>query len=75
MRFERPRRETAITSRRLLVTGASLTCFGLGLVSANGIGFSGGWLRALPGFMPLIGTGLAGFGPLAGLITRSSSDS
>lgn len=72
MRFERPAQGTSCTSRRRLVTGASLTCFGLFLLSRYGIVGGAGALRMLPSFMPLVGTGLAGFGPLAGLLSRAS---
>ena len=70
MGFERPRNTTACTSRRWLVAGASFTCCGLGMISAHGIVLGGGPMRLLPCLMPLIGIGLAGFGPLARIVDR-----
>lgn len=65
-RFERPAARLVEASRRRLVAGASLVCVGLALVSDGGVATASG-LRLLPALLPLVGTGLAGFGPLKAL--------
>jgi hypothetical protein len=67
-RFERPAGGQTLVSARRLVTGASLVCAGLGLLSAGGIINAAGNLRVIPAALPLLGTGLAGFGPFAGFL-------
>jgi len=69
LRFERPRRQTRVRSKRRLLTGASLTAAGLGLLSAKGIVGPGG-AHVGPSLMPLVGSALAGFGPLRRLWYR-----
>lgn len=65
-RFERPSSSVAtVASGARLVAGASLVCAGLGMLSVGGVVNAAGGLRLLPAAMPLVGTGLAGFGPLA----------
>ena len=66
VRFERMAPETISLSRRRLVLGASLTCWGLFLVSNTGI-MSPGTLgiKLLPAMLPVIGAGIASFGPFA----------
>lgn len=63
LRFERPRSETRVRSKRRLVTGASLTAAGLGVLSARGIVSPAG-ANVGPALLPLVGSALAGFGPL-----------
>ena len=63
IRFERAPGEAIAVSRRRLVACASLTCAGLGVISE--VGLAGVGVRALPTLLPWVGTGLAGFGPLA----------
>ncbi len=63
LRFERPRRATHVASKRRLLTGASLTAAGLGVLSAKGI-VSGAGVHVGPSLMPLLGGALAGFGPV-----------
>jgi hypothetical protein len=67
-RFERPAGHPALVSARRLVAGAALVCAGLGLLSAGGIVNAAGNLRVIPTALPLVGTGLAGFGPFAGFL-------
>ena len=64
-RFERASGPVRRVSRLRLVAGASLTCAGLGLLSFGGITAAGGGVRVVPTLLPLVGTALAGFGPLA----------
>lgn len=71
VRFESPPKGPAASVSKLrLLAGASLTCTGLGLVSALGLAGTGGGLRVIPTLLPLVGTGLAGFGPLARVLRR-----
>jgi hypothetical protein len=68
-RFERPAKAIAAASGRRLVTGASMVCVGLALISELGVAGTNG-LRITPMLLPLLGTGIAGFGPfgrIAGL--------
>lgn len=66
-RFERPVAAIAAASRRRLVAGASMVCVGLALVSDGGIASAAG-VRLLPSLLPILGTGIAGFGPLAAMV-------
>ncbi|MFK7895995.1 MAG: acyltransferase [Myxococcota bacterium] len=65
-RFERPAKTEAAASGRRLVTGASMVCVGLALISELGVAGANG-LRITPTLLPLVGTGIAGFGPFARL--------
>ena len=65
-RFERPVAAAVEASRRGLVAGASMVCVGLAMISEGGVASAHG-LRLLPVLLPFVGTGLAGFGPLARL--------
>lgn len=68
-RFERMAPEARNISKRRLVLGAALTCWGLFLVSKGGITSPGTLgIYMLPAMLPLIGAGLASFGPLARLL-------
>ena len=69
-RFERPgagssRRSAAVW---LQLLGCTISCAGLAMLALDGIG-GDGWLglRWIPLLTPLIGAGLAGFGPLGGV--------
>lgn len=65
-RYERATPEVRSVSKRRLVLGAALTCWGLFLVSKGGITSPGTLgVYMLPALLPLIGAGLASFGPLA----------
>jgi fucose 4-O-acetylase-like acetyltransferase len=62
-------------STGLQLLGCAVACAGLAMLAMNGIGGTG-WLglRWVPLLLPLIGAGLAGFGPLGGIgrnLTRS----
>ena len=70
VRFERPRAAEVTASARRLVVGASMVCAGLGLLSAGGVVNAAGGLRLLPAMLPLVGSGLAGFGPLGAVFAR-----
>ena len=67
-RFERPAAAIAAASLRRLVSGAALVCVGLARVSEQGVVSAHG-LRLFPTVLPLLGTGLAGFGPLGRVLT------
>ncbi len=67
LRFERPRVATHVRSKRRLLTGASLTAAGLGVLSAKGIVSPAG-AHVAPSLMPLLGGALAGFGPVRRLL-------
>jgi hypothetical protein len=74
-RFERP---SADHGRRpaaawLQLVGCVIACFGLAMLALDGVG-GDGWLglRWMPLLTPLVGAGLAGFGPL-GTIGRGLS--
>jgi surface polysaccharide O-acyltransferase-like enzyme len=66
-RFERPASgsSTRPASIWLQLLGCTVACAGLAMLALNGIG-GDGWLglRWIPLLTPLIGAGLAGFGPL-----------
>ncbi|MDX2437653.1 MAG: acyltransferase [Acidobacteriota bacterium] len=74
-RFERPATgdEQRPATVGLQLFGCGVACFGLAMLALDGIGGSG-WLglRWVPLALPLLGAGLAGFGPL-GRIGRSLS--
>lgn len=70
MRFEKPAEAIAAASGRRLVTGASLVCVGLAMIAEGGVVAAQGF-RFVPDLLPLLGTGLAGFGPLGRLMGRS----
>jgi hypothetical protein len=65
-RFERSAagRELAPPFAWIQLVGCTLGCLGLALLALDGIGGEG-WLglRWIPLLLPLVGTGLAGFGP------------
>ncbi len=63
-RFERPTAAIVATGRERLIAGASLVCLGLAMIAEGGVASIGG-VRVLPNLLPFVGTGLAGFGPLA----------
>ena len=64
-RFERLAPHDRDLSKRRLVLGAALTCWGLFLVSGGGITSPGTLgIEMLPAMLPLVGAGLASFGPL-----------
>ncbi len=71
-RYERPRddpgRRPAPTWR--LLVGAAVACLGLAMLALDGIG-GDGWLglRWVPLLLPIVGAGLAGFGPLRPIAT------
>jgi hypothetical protein len=65
-RFEKPAVSLIDASRRRLVSGAAIVAVGLALISEQGIASTGG-MRIVPALMPFVGTGIAGFGPLAGI--------
>ncbi len=74
-RFERPssdkdRRPAAVW---LQLIGCGIACGGLAMLAIGGVGGEG-WLglRWVPLLLPLVGAGIAGFGPL-GLVGRSVS--
>jgi hypothetical protein len=52
----------------LQIFGCSVACFGLAMLALDGIGGTG-WLglRWIPLLLPLLGAGLAGFGPLGNI--------
>ncbi len=64
-RFERPRPRAAEPSAPRLLMGAGLLSWGLWLVSQGGVVAASGTLRVVPGLLPIIGSWLAGVGPLA----------
>ena len=72
-RFERPATGSAgrpaAVWRQLL--GCAVACAGLAMLALDGVGGSG-WLglRWVPLALPLVGAGLAGFGPLGRLSGR-----
>jgi hypothetical protein len=69
-RFERPSSDTSMAAAPvgLQLVGCAVACAGLAMLALNGIGGSG-WLglRWVPLLLPLIGAGMAGFGPLGRL--------
>lgn len=65
-RFERSAKTIETISGRRGVAGASMVCVGLALISELGVAGAGGF-RIAPTLLPLIGTGIAGFGPFARL--------
>ena len=67
-RFDAPAIALARASRRRLVSGAAIAALGLALISEYGIASAQGF-RVLPSLMPFLGTGIAGFGPLAGILS------
>ena len=69
-RFERPAAAIVAASRRRLVPGAAMVCLGLALISEYGVVSPNG-LRLVPSLLPILGTGIAGFGPLGGILGRS----
>ena len=74
-RFERPAAggSTMPAAVWLQVLGCTVACAGLAMLALDGVG-GDGWfgLRWLPLLTPLVGAGLAGFGPL-GAVGRSLS--
>jgi len=74
-RFERltAREAKSSSSVGLQLFGCGVACSGLAMLAMDGVG-GGGWLglRWIPLALPLVGAGLAGFGPL-GLVGRSLS--
>lgn len=70
-RFERPQPGAPpLVSRRRLVAGASLSCYGLYSLSRGGL-VTGTGLRVLPLLLPLIGTSMAAVGPFPRLLKSS----
>jgi hypothetical protein len=69
-RFERSRSSGGVASVWRQLLGSFLTCAGLAALALGGTGGEG-WLglRWLPLLLPVAGTALAGFGPLA-MLTR-----
>jgi len=66
-RFERPAsgKPTRPTAIWLQLLGCAIACGGLAILALDGVGGSG-WLglRWIPLLLPLVGAGVAGFGPL-----------
>jgi hypothetical protein len=69
-RFERPSPGSSIrpAATWLQLAGCSIACVGLAMLALDGVG-GDGWLglRWVPLLLPLIGAGVAGFGPLGPL--------
>lgn len=74
-RFERPRADAPWVSKRRLVAGACLACVGLFTLAKTGVAGAaptGASLRLVPVLLPFVGSGLAAFGPLGGLLSRGA---
>ncbi|MBW1882265.1 MAG: acyltransferase [Deltaproteobacteria bacterium] len=71
--FERPAAAILTASRRRLVPGAAMVCTGLALISEYGVVSANG-LRLVPTLLPILGTGIAGFGPLGRILGGVGSE-